>query len=153
MPPPTETWEVYCFPRRQLIFSFDMRVLCTYLIWNVLGSTFKIDSVRLSTIFKRIEGLCFYVICFDVMHQWICFDELYKLMQSFFFQIFFSNFWPKHNFFFFKRIESREYWSNCIVLYVNVFVWISSTNYWKAFFTFQISFQNFGWKPKKYSKE
>ena len=27
MPPPCVTGEVYCFPRRQLIFSFDRRVI------------------------------------------------------------------------------------------------------------------------------
>ena len=27
MPPPSVTEEVYCFPRRQLIFSFDKRVI------------------------------------------------------------------------------------------------------------------------------
>ena len=27
MPPPSVTGEVYCLPRRQLIFSFDSRVI------------------------------------------------------------------------------------------------------------------------------
>ena len=27
MPPPSVAGEVYCFPRRQLIFSFDRRVI------------------------------------------------------------------------------------------------------------------------------
>ena len=27
MPPPSVLWVVYCFPRRQLIYSFDMRVI------------------------------------------------------------------------------------------------------------------------------
>ena len=47
-----------------------------------------------------------------------------------------------------KWIESREYWSKCNVLYINRFVLTSSTNWWKAFFKFRISFQNFDWKPR-----
>ena len=36
-PPPSVTGEMYCFPRRQLIFSFDRRVI--YIIWKVFEST------------------------------------------------------------------------------------------------------------------
>ena len=62
------------------------------------------------------------------MHQWICLNEFYKLMESFFFKfrIRFQIFGRKQNFF--KRIERREYLSNYNALYINGFVSTNSTN-------------------------
>ena len=69
------------------------------------------------------------------MYQWICVNELYKLMESFFFQI--SNSFlifdrkPKilaENQKIFLRIARREYWSSCNLLHVNEFTLTSSTN-------------------------
>ena len=74
---------------------------------------------------------------FDVKHQWICFNEFYKLME-WFFQIsckFVFGLMAEHRKKF-KRIARREYWSKCNVLYINGFVLTSSTNKWKAFFKF-----------------
>ena len=72
--------------------------------------------------------LCF--LMFDVLHQWIRLNELYKLSESF---LVFSNFefifeFLAENRNFFKRITRREYWWNCNVLYINGFVSTSSTN-------------------------
>ena len=64
------------------------------------------------------------------LHQWICLNKLYKLMESFL-----SNF--KLGLVFkivakkrkiFKRIVRREYWSNCYVLYINIFALMGSSN-------------------------
>ena len=61
MPPPSETREVYCFPRRQLIFSFDRRV-----IYHLKGLREYIPKLIppvcpsvCTMIFKRIAGLSF----------------------------------------------------------------------------------------------
>ena len=58
--PPSVTGEVYCFPRRQLIFSFGRRV-----IYHLKGlweyNPKSIPSVCTTTIFKRIAGLCFHL--------------------------------------------------------------------------------------------
>ena len=82
MPPPSVTGEVYCFPRRQLIFSFDRRVVY-YLkgLWEYIPRSIPFVC---TTIFKRIAWLCFYLKMFDVIHQWICLNELYKPMEFFF---------------------------------------------------------------------
>ena len=65
MPPPV-LQELYCFPRRLLIFSFD-RV--SYIIWKVFESTFQnpfclcvclVCLYVCTTIFKWIVGLHFY---------------------------------------------------------------------------------------------
>ena len=91
MPPPSVTWEVYCFPRRQLIFSFDGRVIHhSKGLWEYIPKS--ILSVC-TTIFKRIAGLCFFMLnvwCYTSM------DLSQRALQTnrkLFFQI--SNFWPK----------------------------------------------------------
>ena len=74
--------------------------------------------------------------------------------SKFFFLILnlFSNYWPKtvrysfklmaKNRKIFKQIARREYRSNFIVLYINLFVSTSSTNKWKSFFEFLSHFLN-----------
>ena len=60
MPPPSVAGDVYCFPRRQLIFIFVRRV-----IYRLRVCTFR-NRFCLSvctTIVKRIERLCFYPNC------------------------------------------------------------------------------------------
>ena len=53
------TGEEYCFPRRQLIFSFDRRVIYHR---KVFESTFRSQFSQsvCTAIFKRIAGLSFY---------------------------------------------------------------------------------------------
>ena len=53
--PPIVTGEVYCFLRRQLIFSFDWRV-----IYHWKGVWEYIPKSVCTTIFKKIAELCFY---------------------------------------------------------------------------------------------
>ena len=59
---PSVTVEVYCFPRRQLIFSFGRRVIYhSKGLWEYIPKS--IQSVGLSvcsTTFKRIAGIRFY---------------------------------------------------------------------------------------------
>ena len=59
VPPPSVMGEVYCFPRRQLIFSFGRRVI-NHLkgLWEYIP---KLFASVCTTIFKRIAGLCFYL--------------------------------------------------------------------------------------------
>ena len=52
----------------------------------------------------------------------------------------------------FKRIARREYWSKCIVLYINGFVSTSSTNCWKLFSNFEFVFELLA-KTENYSNE
>ena len=79
---PIVTGEVYCFPRRPLIFSFGRRVIYHLKgLWEYIPKS--IPSVC-TTIFKRKAGFCVYM--FDVIHQWIHLNELYKLMERFFFK-------------------------------------------------------------------
>ena len=55
--PPSVTGEVYCFPRRQLIFSFGRRVIYhSKNLWEYIPKS--IPSVC-TTIFKGISGLHF----------------------------------------------------------------------------------------------
>ena len=56
------TGEVYCFSRRQLIFSFGRRVIYYHLkgLWEYIP---KLIPSVCTTILKRIAGLCFYRKC------------------------------------------------------------------------------------------
>ena len=69
-----------------------------------------------------------------VIYQWICLNELFKIMETFF-SISFSNYWPK-----------TEKYSNCIEIdwSANGFdsTVTSSINKWKAFFKFRNHFSN-----------
>ena len=49
----------------------------------------------------------------------------------------------------FKLISGFRFHPKCLMLYINGFVSMSSTNKWKAFFKFLISFPIIDWKPKK----
>ena len=77
--PTSVRWEEYCFPRRQLIFSMS------YIIRKVFESAFPNRfrlSVRLSVPdLQTNSGILFLSEIFDVIHQWICLNELYKLME------------------------------------------------------------------------
>ena len=48
----------------------------------------------------------------------------------------------------FIRIPGLCFYLKCLMSYINGFVSTSSTNQWKAFFQFRISFRINGWKPK-----
>ena len=97
-PPPSITGEVYCFPRRQLIFSFDRRVLYHLKgLWEYIPKS--IPSVCPSvctTILKRIAGFSFYFKCLFLTSMDSSEQALQKKWIAFF-HIFnsFSNFWPK----------------------------------------------------------
>ena len=52
MPPLSVMGEVYCFSRRQLIFSFGRHVMSTF------RNRFRMSVC--TTVFKRIAGLHFY---------------------------------------------------------------------------------------------
>ena len=60
--PPSVTGEVYCFPRRQLIFSFGRRVIYhSKGLWEYIPKSIPSLCLFLCiTIFKRIARLCFY---------------------------------------------------------------------------------------------
>ena len=72
------------FTRRQLIFSFDGRVISFERSLRVHS---KIDTVRLYHDLQLNSGTLFLSYIFDIIHQWICLNELYKLRESFFFLI------------------------------------------------------------------
>ena len=152
--------EVYCFPRYQLIFSFGRRVIYhSKGLWEYIPKSipFVCTTIFKQIFFKRIakRELNIDQIAMCYIYQWIHLNKLYKLMKFFFFQIsfIFRNFCRKpkilvENQKVFKRIERRECWSNCNVLCINGFVSTSFTNCWNLFSKFQISFRNFGRKPK-----
>ena len=134
MPSLSVTGEVYCFPRRQLIFSVGNRViyhskgLC---LWEYIPKS--IPSVC-TTIFKRIAGLH----CYSKSLMYTSIDSSWRALQTngkFFFQISNSslNYWPKTEKYL-EQTENRGYWSYCNVLCINGFVSTSSTNKWKVFF-------------------
>ena len=57
-----------------------------------------------------------------IVHQWIRLNELYELMESFFFQT--SNLFSKYgrNKKIFNRIDRRKYWSNRNVLHIDQWI-------------------------------
>ena len=57
-----------------------------------------------------------------VVYQWIRLNELYKLIESFFSKFEFVFQILAENRKMFKKIERREYWSNCNVL--AIYQWI-----------------------------
>ena len=133
------TGEVYCFPRRQLIFRFGRRViyhlkgLCEYIPKSI-------PSVYLHHNLLTNSGTL--LLCLMLYNQWIRLNELYKQMESFF-QV--SDFFFKiltENRKIFKRIAGHEYWSNCNVLNVSMDLSQGVLQLKKSFF-FQISFRNF----------
>ena len=132
MPPPSVTGEVYCFPRRQLIFSFGRRVIYHSKkgFWKYIPNS--ILSVCLSLckqVFKRIAGFSLFILNLQCCISMDSFRRALQTNGKHFFQISnsFTNFWPKTVFFLQKRAR-REYWLNCNVLYINGFVSTSSTN-------------------------
>ena len=77
--------------------------------------------------------------CF--IYQWIRLDKVYKFLnkESLFLILYsFSNYWPKTKKIF-KRIERREYWSKCNVLFINGH---ALQTYESFFFKFQIHISN-----------
>ena len=58
----------------------------SYIIRKIYESSYIPKSIPsvCTTIFNLIAGLLFLSKIFDVIHQWICLDELYKLLESFF---------------------------------------------------------------------
>ena len=111
--PPSVTGEVYCFPRRQLLFIFDRRVI-KYLkgLWEYIPKS--IPSVCLYHDLQTNRGNMFFYLkclCYTSM------DSSQRALQSnrSFFQIYF---WincrnPK----IFKQIARQEYWPKCKVVY------------------------------------
>ena len=54
----------------------------SYIIWKVFESIFR-NQFRLSYNLQMNSGT-FFILFFDVIHQWIHLNELYKMMESFF---------------------------------------------------------------------
>ena len=109
MPPPSIAGEVYCFTRRQLIFSFGKHVIS---FERSLTEHSEIDSVLLSVHDLQTNSwtsFLFYI--FDIIYQWICLNELYKQIVSFFqISYSFSEFLlKKRNLNLKKKIARREY--------------------------------------------
>ena len=129
--------EVYCFPRRQLIFNFDRRVIYHLKgLWEYIPKS--IPSVCLYHDLQTNSGTSFLSWIFNVIHQWICLNELYKETESFFFkfQIRFRNFGQKP-----KNIEtSKEVWILIKVQCV-IYQWIRLDKLYKLTEAF---FSNFG---------
>ena len=85
--PPCVKGEVHCFPRRQLIFSFGRRVIYHLKgLWEYIPKL--IPSVCLYHDIQTNSGTLFLSLIFDVIHKWICLNELYKQMESFYFSNF-----------------------------------------------------------------
>ena len=81
--PPYVTEEVYCFPRRQLIFSFARRVILSFEISLRVRS--EIDSVC-TTIFKQISGFSFYPKCLMLYINGFVSVSSTKKWKAFFFK-------------------------------------------------------------------
>ena len=84
--PPSVTGEFYCFPRRQLILSFGRPVIYHLKgLWEYIPKS--ILSVCLYHDLQTNIWTLFLFEIFDVTHQCIRLNELYKLglMESFFF--------------------------------------------------------------------
>ena len=128
--PPSVTGEVYCFPRHQLIFSFDWRVI--YHLKGLWEYILKSIPSVCSTIFKRIVGHHFYPESLMLnINRFVSSSSINKYKAFFKFQISFWNFGRKPRILTekkIKRIARREYWSKGNVLYINGFVLTSSTN-------------------------
>ena len=117
---PSVTGEVYCFPRRQVIFSFGRRVVYhSKGLWEYIPKS--IPSVCLSvctTIFKLIAGLRFYLkylmlsingfVSTSSINEWKVYSNF-----KFVFEL------VAENRKIFKQIARLENWSKCNVLYIN----------------------------------
>ena len=120
--PPSVTGEVYCFPRRQLIFSFGRGIIYHL---DTCRNWFRLSVC--TTIFKWIGGLCFYPKYLMLYIIGFFFYELYKLMEFFLkYRICFWIFDRKPNFF----QTNREAWLWIKVQCV-VYQWISLNKLYK----------------------
>ena len=80
-PPPSVTWEVYCFPHRQLISSFGRRVIS---FERSLKFISKSVLFVCTMIFKRIVGLHFYPWCYaSVVSSRQALQTNWKLFSNF----------------------------------------------------------------------
>ena len=100
----------------------------------------EIDSDCLSvctTIFKRITGL-FLSQMFEVIHQWFRLNELYKIVESFFFkfQICIRNFGQKP-----KNIKMNSEASIWIQLQCVMYQWIRLNELYKLMESFFLNFK------------
>ena len=120
MPPNSVTGEVYCFPHRQLIFSFVRRVIYhSKGFWDYIPKS--IPSVC-TTVLKRIAGYHFYPKCLM-----LCINGFVSTSSTKYWNLF-SNFefvfeLLAENRKIFKRITRREYWSKCNV-FVYQYIWL-----------------------------
>ena len=149
---PSVTGEVYCFPRRQLIFSFGGCVIYHLKgLWEYIPKS--VPSVCTSvctTVFKRIAGLSFYPKSLMLYINEFVSTSSTKKWKAFFFSYItdqFSKFWLKTE-------KYPKKWRGVNIGQISM-CYISmdlsqralQTN-WDLFFKFQISSRNFGRKPK-----
>ena len=156
MPPPpllSVTGEVYCFLRRQLIFSFGRRVVYhSKGLWEYIP---KSTPSVCTTIFKRIAELCFHPKFF--MLNINGFISTSSTNKSFFFQI--SNFFPiygrKP-----KNIQTNSEAWILIKVQCVIYQWICLNELYKlrksffqiSFWNFWLKIENFGRKRKNIQK-
>ena len=143
MPPPSVTGKLYCFPLRQLIFSFGRCVVCHS---KGLSSRVhsEINSVCLYHDLQTNSWSSFLNSIFDVMHQWIRLDKIYNFIENFFpnFGLVFKFLAKNWNFSNELRGVNIDHSAMCCV---------SMDLPWQALQTnglFQISFRITDWKPK-----
>ena len=135
---PNVTGEVYCFPRRQLVFSFDRRVIYhSKGLWEYIPKS--ILSVRLYHDLQTNSGTFFIINlwCYTYINGFVSTSSTNKWKAFFKIQIRFRINARK----IFKRITRREHRSNCNVLYINGFVSTISIKLWKHFSNFRIIFE------------
>ena len=83
MPLPSVTGEVNCFPRRQLIFSFDRHVIYhSKGLWEYILKS--IPFVCLYHDLPTNSETSFLYQMFHLTYQWSCLNELYRLMECVF---------------------------------------------------------------------
>ena len=132
--PPSVMGEVYCFPRRQLIFSFFKRVIS---FERPLRVHSEIVSVCI-TIFELMVGLCLYPKSLMLHIDIFVTTSSAKSYIFTKFQIVFESMAENRKIL--KQIVRRKYWSKRNVLYINELVTTSSTNKLKAFLKISDSF-------------
>ena len=133
--PPSVMGEVYCFPRRQLIFSFNRRVIYhSKGLWEYIPESIPSDC---TTIFKRIAGLRFHLKSLTLyINRFVSTSSINKWEAFFKISNQFSNYWRKTKK---KNPTNSEAW---ILIKVRCVMSMDSSR--QALLTNEKIFSNFG---------